>query len=104
MVSFSSAIFKSFSMQSLQYAIKSFSEVFCKGIAEDIFEASIGRAGLIVFTPARGKSQVPPVCCLITCPGKSPHRIDKGLKPYEPMAVDALPVTGYPLCNLPEKM
>ena len=66
MVSSSFAIFSSFSMQALQYAIEGLLGVSDKGVAKDILGASIGLAGLVVLAPPRGESKVVLLCCHLT--------------------------------------
>ena len=102
--SFNSSIFRSFSIQALQYPIERRSEVFDQWIAEDIFEASIGFSGLVVLASAGSKAEIAPVGRFVTGTGKSPLGIDEGLKPYNPMCVDTLPVLRYPPGNLSQEV
>ena len=92
MVSWSSAIFRSFSIQSLQYAIQGLPEVSCQRIAKDVLQASVGLSGLIIFAPAGGKAEVMSVGRFIAGTGKPSGRVHKRLEPYDRMVVDTLPV------------
>src|SRR5208337_4309624 len=85
-------------------SIEGLFEVFFQGIAKDIFEASVGLTAVVVFAPAGGETEVPPVGRFIAGPPKSSLRIDKGLQPYDRMMIGVLPVRRYLPCHLPQKV
>ena len=94
MVSVSCAIFSSFSMQALQYAMERLPEILDQGIPEDVLQASVRFLRAVVFPPSRGQPEALPSGCPVACPFEPPLRIDKGFEPDEGMTIQVDPSHG----------